>query len=702
MKHRRKQLRIDEGKVLSWLQAHPGVHDAGDIGRGIGIRRHERRVFLALLVNLADRGLVERLKGDRYRLVPRRRLSGVLALRPEGYGFLRVDGEEDISVFLPARELGEVMDGDRLTVVAWRDSRGRWEGRLERILERARSEVVGVFHPGRRDHLVVPLGREALPPVVVPRGATSQAQPGQVVVAAIRHYPERGRPARGEIVRVLGDADDPRVEVTATAIRFGLPYEFSRPALAEAETIAERVSEADLAGRRDLRSLPFVTIDGLSAKDFDDAVQCERVDDGFLLRVAIADVAHYVRPGSPLDREARERGTSVYFPGSCIPMLPERLSNGICSLNPDADRLVLLAELDFDREGQRRNVRFSSAVIRSVARLTYTEVQAHLDGRKRERPGCDQLDDMAALARLLQRRRQEFGSLDLDLPEADIVLDLRGRPEAILRRERLFSHRIIEEFMLAANQAIASFLERQGEAFPYRIHEPPAIDRLMELQHYLAHFGLGFNIDQEGPKPSDFSDLLQQVEDDAVLSLVVNQALLRAMKQARYSADNLGHFGLGMSHYCHFTSPIRRYPDLLVHRALRRALALDRSPAPAALAELCEQASHLERRAMEAERDVLQLKKCQYMARHIGADHAGVVAMVRPFGLFVELDDIFVEGLVHVSRMEDDVYYFDEDLQRLVGYNRRRIFQIGDRVRVRVDRVDVEGRRIDFVLLDGE
>ncbi len=697
-----KQRRIDEGRVLAWLREHPGLQAAGDIGRGIGIRRHERRALLALLADLADRGLVERHKGDRYRSSPRRRLSGVLALRPEGYGFLRVDGEEGVSVFLPARELSGAMDGDRLAVVAWRDGRGRWEGRLERILERARSEVVGVFHSGRREHLVVPQGRDALPPVVVPRGATRQARPGQVVVVAIRSYPERGRPARGEVVRVLGDADDPRVEVTATAIRFGLPYRFAPDVLAEAGKIPEQVSGTESAGRRDLRSLPFVTIDGLTAKDFDDAVQCERTGDGFLLRVAIADVAHYVRPGSLLDREARERGTSVYFPGSCIPMLPEKLSNGICSLNPDTDRLVMLAELVFDHEGHCRRTGFSPAVIRSVARLTYTEVQAHLDGKMLRRPGCDQLDDMAALARLLRQRRRRSGSLDLDLPEADIVLDLRGRPEAILRRERLFSHRIIEEFMLAANQAVAIFLEERGEPFPWRVHEPPAIDRLLELQHYLAHFGLGFDLGREGPEPSDFSELLQRAEDDAVLSRVVNQALLRAMKQARYSADNPGHFGLGMARYCHFTSPIRRYPDLLVHRALRRALGIDAGSSPRDLDGLCEQASRLERRAMEAERDVLQLKKCQYMARQIGAEHAGVVAMVRPFGLFVELDEIFVEGLVHVSRMEEDVYYFEEDLQRLVGYNRRRIFQIGDRVRVRVERVDVEGRRIDFVLVDGE
>ncbi|RMF67236.1 MAG: RNB domain-containing ribonuclease, partial [Alphaproteobacteria bacterium] len=398
---------------------------------------------------------LERHKGDRYRLAPRKKKIGILQRHADGYGFVRVEGEEGADVFLPARELDGVMDGDRVAVLAWKDSRGRWEGRLERVLERARTQVVGVFHPGRRTHVVVPLGQDKLAPVEVPRGATRQAQAGQVVVVGLTGYPERGRPAVGRVVDVLGDADDPRVEVVSCAIRFGLPHQFPADVLDEAAAIPDRVDPGDIHDRRDLRHLPFVTIDGATAKDFDDAVQLEQTSGGYLLRVAIADVGHYVRPGSALDREARERGTSVYFPGTCIPMLPERLSNGICSLNPDEDRLVLVAELAFGLNGDETGADVYAAVIRSQARLTYTRVQEHLDGARLELPAAEHLPLMAALADKLLQRRRRAGSLDLDLPEADIVLDLRGRPEAILKSERLFSHRIIEEFMLAANQAVA-------------------------------------------------------------------------------------------------------------------------------------------------------------------------------------------------------------------------------------------------------
>ncbi|GAB4560284.1 MAG: ribonuclease R [Geothermobacteraceae bacterium] len=700
MKHRRGQKTrspVHIGAVLAWLEANPGLHSAGSILQALGGRRHERRKLLALLADMADRGLLERHKGDRYRLAPRKKKVGTLQRHADGYGFVRVEGEEGADVFLPARELDGVMDGDRVAVIAWKDSRGRWEGRLERVLERARTRVVGIFHPGRRSHLAVPMGSDNLAPVEIPRGATRQAQAGQVVVVELTGYPERGRSATGVVAEVLGDADDPQVEVLSTAIRFGLPHRFAADVLDEAGNVSDRVAEADLVGRRDLRDRPFVTIDGATARDFDDAVQVEQTAEGYLLRVAIADVGHYVRGGSALDREARERGTSVYFPGACIPMLPERLSNGICSLNPDEDRLVLVAELIFDKNGAETGSDFYAAVMRSHARLTYSRVQAHLDGDPLELPAAEQLRAMAELAALLLQRRRAAGSLDLDLPEADIVLDLRGRPEAILKSERLFSHRIIEEFMLAANQAVARFLEAKGQAFPWRIHEPPGEEKLLQLQHYLAHFGLGFNLSREGVRPGDFAPLLEQVDADPALGRLVNQSLLRAMKQARYSADNLGHFGLAMEHYCHFTSPIRRYPDLLVHRALRQLLGLERKGETRDLEAICQQASACERRAMEAERDLVHLKKCQYMARHVGEDFEGVVSSVRPFGLFVELERVFVEGLVHVSRIEDDVYYFDEDLQRLVGYNRHTIFQIGDRLKVRVDRVDLEAQRIDFI-----
>jgi len=708
MARRRQKNQFSTAHILDWLKDNPGAHAAGELGRQIGVRRHERRDFLMLLADLADRGLLERLKGDRYRLASRKRFEGVLSLHRDGYGFLQTGGAETPDVFLPARELREAMAGDRLAVIAWRDSRGRWEGRVERILSRARSEVVGVFQRARRDNVVVPLGREQIPPLVVPRGEGLQAVPGQVVVAEIRAFPAGGPPARGRVVRILGDRHDPAVELLVAAHRFNLPQQFSPAALRQAELVPQAVGDSEHQGRCDLRQLPFVTIDGANARDFDDAVCVEETARGYMLRVAIADVAHYVRPGSPLDQDACQRGTSVYFPGRCLPMLPEALSNGICSLNPEVDRLALVADMECSSGGRLERSGFYPAVIRSAARLTYQQVQEALDnGSPASTPALAQLPSMARLAGDLHRRRMAGGSLDLDLPEAEIVLDLRGRPEAILRSRRLFSHRIIEEFMLAANQAVAQFLEQRQVAFPYRIHEPPAQEKLLNLQHYLAHFGLGLNLPEGGPMPGDFHDLLGQAGDPAT-SRIINQALLQAMKQARYAADNAGHFGLGMETYCHFTSPIRRYPDLLVHRALHRELfragkglegpgaTLKRSR----LESLCEDLSAAERRAMEAERDQVQLKKCQYMEKHIGEDFHGVVSSVRPFGLFVELEEVFVEGLLHVSALEDDLYHFEEDLQRLVGYNRHRVFQVGDHLEVRVVRVDQEARQIDFVLCE--
>lgn len=705
MARRHNKPRFSDSTILSWLSENPGAHAAGELGRQLGTRRHERRDFLALLADMADRGLLERLKGDRYRLAARKRFEGILSRHRDGFGFLQTDKPEDPKIFLPPRELREAMEGDRLAVIAWRDSRGRYEGRVERILCRARSELVGVFQRGRRENLVVPLGREPVPPLVIPRGDGLEATPGQVVIAEIRVYPVKGQSARGRVVRILGDRHDPAVEMQVAAHQFHLPHEFSAAALEQAQTTPQAVSEAECSDRQDLRTLPFVTIDGATARDFDDAVCVEEVAEGYLLRVAIADVAHYVRPQSPLDVDARERGTSVYFPGRCLPMLPEPLSNGICSLNPGVDRLVLVAELTFTPSGEPLRADFCRGVIRSAARLTYLQVQEELDsGRQSVEPGLEQLPVMARLAGLLHQLRMEHGSLDLDLPEAEVVLDLRGRPEAILRSRRLFSHRIIEEFMLAANQAVAQFLEQRQVAFPYRIHEPPAQEKILSLQHYLAHFNLGLNLSKEGPAPGDFHDLLDQAEDPAT-ARIINQSLLQAMKQARYSVENVGHFGLGMEHYCHFTSPIRRYPDLLVHRTLHRELERQQ-PGEAIgtvmkrnrLETLCEQLSRAERRAMEAERDQVQLKKCQFMEKKIGESFNGVVASVRSFGLFIELEEVFVEGLLHVSAMDDDMYHFEEDLQRLVGYNRHGTFQVGDHLEITVVRVDQEARQIDFGL----
>jgi ribonuclease R len=421
--------------------------------------------------------------------------------------------------------------------------------------------------------------------------------------------------------------------------------------------------------------------------------------------VAIADVAHYVKGGGAIDREALNRGTSVYFPGSCLPMLPERLSNGLCSLNPEVDRLVMVAELDFDAQGVRRQARFFAGMIRSRARLTYTEVAAILvDGDPQARaaraPLVGMLETMQALAELRMARRHERGSLDFDLPEAEIVLGLRGRPEQIVRAERTLAHRLIEEFMLAANEAVAEFLECHNVPLIYRIHEPPGEEKLATFQEFIAHFNQGLAIPAEGVKPKLLQELLERVAGTPEEKLI-NHVLLRSLPQARYSAANRGHFGLASPCYCHFTSPIRRYPDLVVHRLLRQKLQLPGEREERLLAgldALAERSSHCERRAMEAERDIVSLKKCQFMAGRIGGEHRGFVVSVQPFGFFVELEEIFVEGLVHLSTLADDYYQFDEATHSLTGMSRRRRFTIGDPVVVQVRKVDPDRREIDFTL----
>jgi ribonuclease R len=446
--------------------------------------------------------------------------------------------------------------------------------------------------------------------------------------------------------------------------------------------------------------------------DFDDAVAVRREESGRIrLWVAIADVGYYVAPESPIDLEAFERSTSVYFPGYCIPMLPEALSNEICSLKPGVDRLALTAELLFDREGHRVSSRFYRAVIRSRARLTYSEVRDMVVGEdaatiERYAELFPQLQDMKELALGLMKMRRQRGSLDFDLPEAEIVLSLRGRPEDIVRAERNLAHRIIEEFMLAANEAVATFLSEKEVPLPFRIHEPPNLEKMQDFQEFVAHLGYGLVLGRDGVDSRRLQELLAEVEGKPEEQLV-NQVLLRSMKRAIYSAENAGHFGLAADLYCHFTSPIRRYPDLVVHRILcelleRGKLSEGRLAAwHRRLPGIAEQSSRNERRAMEAERDIIDLKKCQFMLDKVGQEFRAFVSGVQPFGLFVELAEIFVEGLVHVSTLTDDYYQYEESLHRLIGQRRRRIFQIGTEVLVRLKKVDVDRRELDLELMAG-
>jgi len=670
--------------------------------------RVTRALLQELLAELVAEGGLVHLRGNRYGLpAGASGQTGALSVHPDGYGF--VLGEEGrADVYVPARSFAGAMHGDRVEVrIVARRPGGRQEGSIVRVLTRAQARVVGRFRQERSVAYVLPDDPRLPRAIFVPPRQDGGAKAGQVVVAEITAYPSGQREAEGRVVEVLGWPDDPITETLMVIRRLDLPDRFAPATLAEARKAPQEVPAAALAGRTDLRGLPFVTIDGETARDFDDAVAVRREVGGSIrLWVAIADVAHYVAPGSRLDAEAYARGTSVYFPDRCLPMLPEELSNGICSLNPEVDRLTLAAELLFDAAGVRTSASFAPAVICSRARLTYPQVSQALadqDPTTRTALGdlTSDLDLMAELAQRLLARRQQRGSLDFDLPEPEIILDLQGGIQAIVRSERTIAHRLIEEFMLAANEAVAEFLAEQELPFLYRIHEPPDPAKLAEFRELAASFGLQLDPGPDGVTPGALQRLLEAARGRPEERLI-NQVLLRCLQQARYAAENRGHFGLASPCYTHFTSPIRRYPDLVVHRVLRAALA--GQPAGREVqrtaAQLPETALHTSRRervALEAEREVVLLRKLQFMADRVGEEFDGHINGVTPTGFFVELDEMFVDGFVPVVSLKDDWYAFREGEHLLAGERTGRIFRLGDPLRVRVVHVSRERRQIEFV-----
>lgn len=668
----------------------------------------DRKLLGKFLKGLVKDGTLVQLKGGRFALPKKVNLVvGVIHVHRDGYGFVSPVGSDGNDVFIPARHVRPAMHGDTVVVRLERSLRtGKPEGRVIRVEKRAYHRIVGRYVLVHGIAYVTPIDTSLQDDILIAPGADAGARHDQMVVAEIESYPGRTRGAIGKVCEILGDSTDPDVEIRIAAIRFGLPYEFSAEALQEAASVSNRVEDREFSGREDLRSEMFVTIDGETAKDFDDAVAIERLAKGFRLRVAVADVAHYVAAGGAIDRDALDRGTSVYFPGACLPMLPETLSNGICSLNPHADRLVLVAELDFDLSGHRIASRFFEAVICSQARLTYTEVaSALLDNEASEqvRPLLADLQAMRELAELRIDIRHQRGSLDFDLPEAQIKLDLQGKPENIVRAERTIAHRIIEEFMLVANEAVAFWLVSQRAPVVFRVHDAPGEGKMADFQAFIANFNQGISIPAEGVKPKLLQDLLERIAGRPE-EQVINHVLLRSLPQAYYATENSGHFGLAADHYCHFTSPIRRYPDLTVHRILKERLPGKRSEKKGSLdlVNIAAQSSQSERRAMEAERDIVKLKKCQYVADKVGEEYHGLVVSVHAFGFFVELQEFFVEGLVHVSTLDDDFYQYEEERHRLIGMNRRREFTIGMVVTVSVHKVDLDRREIDFHLVGSD
>jgi ribonuclease R len=675
--------------------------------RAARVGRPEHAAAVARLAALEGDGRVLRLPGDRWALPGQAGLAaGRVVTNPGGFGFLVPDDPAADDVYLSARGLGRAMHGDRVLVrVGRRGRRERPDGRVVRVLSRGQETLLGVYRPGRGRAVLVPQDPRVLVPVVIARGADGGAHDGDLVLARLAAYPERTPEAVARVEQVLGPADDPRVQTEAVIRSHGLPLEFPGPVATAARRLPRSLSAPDLRDRVDLRALPLVTIDGENARDFDDAVLVEPLGTGFRLTVAVADVAHYVPEDGAIDREARARGTSVYFPDRVVPMLPEELSNHLCSLRAGEDQLAQVVRLDLDARGRPRAVEFADAVMRSAARLTYTEVRRALvdrDPAVRADLGrlVEPLEQAERLARKLLERRRARGAIDFDLPEAEILLDLRGRPEQIVRAERNAAHRLIEECMLAANEAVARELLRRRLPALHRVHEPPDPDNVGELARFLEGFGLRLRLDHGRATPASFQAVLDAVEGRPEARLV-HTVLLRSLKQARYAAEPLGHFGLAIDAYMHFTSPIRRYPDLVTHRLLRFART-GRGRVPADLPAVAEEASRRERVAVDAEREILQLKRVQFMQDKVGQEYDGVVSGVTGFGLFVELAEVFVEGLVHISTLGDDFYELREGQHMVRGRRTRRTFRVGDPVRVAVAGTSLERRQIDFVLADRE
>ena len=645
----------------------------------------------------------------RYCLLERINLQrGTVQGHPDGFGFFIPD-DDGQDMVLSAKEMRAVMHGD--TVLAYQtglDRRGRPEGKIHEVIEHANASVVGRFFSEHGVCFVSPDSKRLTQDISIPPESTLDAKNGQIVLVELLAYPSKRTQAVGKVIHILGEHMAPGMEIEVAILAHGLPANWPDDVSAAVAKIPQRVEEVQLKGRTDLRELPFVTIDGEDAKDFDDAVYCYPKPNGaFQLYVAIADVSHYVPVGSPLDKEAARRGNSVYFPGKVVPMLPEALSNGICSLNPHLDRLCMVVEMSISQEGKITRSRFYRGVIHSQARLTYTQVSNWLiagAADEKHQALWPMIQSLHTLYNILLKTRKIRGAMDFDTTETRIEFDDNRKIQRIVPVIRNDAHRLIEECMLAANVATARFLERAKIPTLYRVHPAPEEDKILGLRKFLGELGLQLGGGKK-PSPKDFQVTLAAIGDRPEKHLI-ETVMLRSLKQAQYIESNDGHFGLAYSAYTHFTSPIRRYPDLLIHRAV--GYLLDNQPleqfnySDDDMNRLGKHCSATERRADEATREVVAWLKCEYMQDKLGQVFRGKISAVTGFGLFVELDDIYVEGLVHITSLKNDYYAFDAVKHRLVGERGGHVYRLGDKMSVLVARVDLDERKIDFEPVDDE
>ena len=631
--------------------------------------------------------------------------AGRIEGHKDGFGFfIPDDGSGDVA--LPEKEMRGVLHGDRVMVREHGvDRRGRKEGKVVEVLERTNTTLVGRLYRERGYQWVVAENKRISQDILIPDHQDMGASSGNVVMTELVEQPTRHAPPVGKVIQILGNYADPGMEIEIALRKHDLPHDFPKDVLAHAKKLPKTVTKKDLGDedglpREDIRALPLVTIDGEDARDFDDAVYCQPEGRGFRLWVAIADVSHYVRPGAPIDKEGYERGNSVYFPRRVIPMLPEELSNGLCSLNPEVDRLCMVCEMEISSLGNIKKHRFYPAVMHSKARLTYNQVWDWLSEGKAPKEKdwvMPHLKNLHKLFQVLLKARGKRGAIDFETLETKMLFDEHDKIERIVPTSRNDAHRLIEECMLAANVCASEFLAKRKHATLYRVHEGPTPDKLKALQEFLAEFGL-FLTGGDDPHAKDYAELLAKIKGRPDIQLL-QTVLLRSLRQAVYTPENVGHFGLAYEAYTHFTSPIRRYPDLLVHRAIKACLK-NETYSPGDWSAVGMHCSMTERRADDATRDVVSWLKCFYMQDKINEEFDGVISAVVSFGVFVALNEVFVEGLVHVTELGQDYYHFDAARHQMLGERTGKRFRLGDKVRIRVVSVDIETSRIDFALVN--
>ncbi|WP_210143164.1 ribonuclease R [Staphylococcus sp. GDX8P65P] len=676
------------------------------------------RDLIKVLVELEQTGLIQRTKTDRYQRKESKKskqsklIQGTLSQNKKGFAFLRPEDDEMDDVFIPPTKINRAMDGDTVLVELQNskgEHKGKLEGEVKSIEKHSVTQVVGTYSEARHFGFVLPDDKRIMQDVFIPKGHNLGAIDGHKVLVQITKYADGTDNPEGQVSAILGHKNDPGVDILSIIYQHGIEIEFPDKVLEEAEAVPDEIKPSEIEGRRDLRNELTITIDGADAKDLDDAISVKKLDNGHTqLTVSIADVSYYVTEGSALKEEAYDRATSVYLVDRVIPMIPHRLSNGICSLNPQVDRLTLSCQMELDERGHVVNHEIFDSVIHSNYRMTYDEVNEIItdqneDTRKQYNEVTPMLDLAKDLSERLINMRKRRGEIDFDISEDKVLVNDEGIPTDVELRKRGEGERLIESFMLAANETIAEHFDRLNVPFIYRVHEQPKSERLRQFFDFITNFGLMIKGTGEEVHPSTLQKIQQEVEGQPE-QMVISTMMLRSMQQARYDDVNLGHFGLSAEHYTHFTSPIRRYPDLIVHRLIRKYL-IDKTMDDKtlnkweeALPEIADHTSQRERRAIEAERDTDELKKAEYMVQHIGEEYEGIISSVANFGMFIELPNT-IEGVVHVSEMTDDYYHFDERQMAMIGERQAKVFRIGDPVKIKVVNVDVDERMIDFQIV---